>query len=158
MTAQSGPTSAPTDQMRMMLAGHVVAQSLHMLAFLGIPDLIEAGRCSLHDLANATGTYAPSLHRMLRTLASLGVLTETAQGEFGLTPLGATLRSGTNGSLRDQAIFETSDVVWAAWGGLVDSLRSGQPSFELVNKSTLFSYLAEHPDAGAASKRYTNAT
>jgi SAM-dependent methyltransferase len=143
--------------MRMMLAGHVVAQSLHVLAFLGIPDLIETGRCSLHDLANATGTYAPSLHRMLRTLASLGVLTETAEGEFGLTPLGATLRSGTNGSLRDQAIFETSDVVWAAWGGLVDSLRSGQPSFASVNKSPLFSYLAEHPDADAVFNRFMTA-
>jgi hypothetical protein len=157
MTAQSALTSAPTDQMQMMLAGHVIAQSLHVLAFLGIPDLIEKRHCSLQDLAIATGTHAPSLHRMLRTLASLGVLTETAEGKFGLTPLGATLRSETNGSLRDQAIFETSDVVWAAWGGLVDSLRSGQPSFESANKGPLFTYLAEHPEAGAVFNRFMTA-
>lgn len=157
MTAQSARTSAPTDQMRMMLAGHVIAQSLHALAFLGIPDLIEKGHCGLQDLATTTGTHAPSLHRMLRTLASLDVLTETAQGEFGLTPLGATLRSGTNGSLRDQAIFETSGVVWAAWGGLVDSLRTGQPSFDLMNKSPLFNYLADHPEAGAVFNRFMTA-
>jgi hypothetical protein len=86
-----------------------------------------------------------------------GVLTESAEGKFGLTPLGATLRSETNGSLRDQAIFETSDVVWAAWGGLVDSLRSGQPSFESANKGPLFTYLAEHPEAGAVFNRFMTA-
>jgi O-methyltransferase domain len=153
----SASHAGPVDQMRMMLAGHVVAQSLHVLALLGIPDLIESGHRALDDLAAATGTHPPSLRRMLTTLASLGVLTETAEDEFGLTPLGATLRSDINGSLRDQALFETSGVVWAAWGSLVDSLRSGQPSFMSVNKSPLFSYLAEHPEAGAVFNRFMTA-
>jgi orsellinic acid C2-O-methyltransferase len=121
-----------------MLAGHVIAQSLHVLAVLGIPDLIERGHRGLDDLAAATGMHPPSLHRMLTTLASLGVLTETAEGKFGLTPLGATLRSDIKGSLRDQALFETSDVVWAAWGSLVDSLRSGQPSFYVGQQEFAF--------------------
>lgn len=157
MSELSAPTAGPIDQMRTLLAGHVVAQSLHVLALLGVPDLIEGGHRRLNDLAKATGTHPPSLHRMLTTLASLGVLTETAEGEFGLTPLGATLRSDISGSLRDQALFETSSVVWAAWGGLVDSLRSGQPSFTAVNKSPLFTYLAEHPEAGATFNRFMTA-
>lgn len=154
MSELSAPVATPIDQMRMMLAGHVIAQNLHVLALLGIPDLIERGHRDLDDLAAATGTHPPSLHRMLTTLASLGVLTETAEGEFGLTPLGATLRSDINGSLRDQALFETSSMVWAAWGSLVDSLRSGQPSFISLNKSPLFNYLAEHPEAGAVFNRF----
>jgi hypothetical protein len=157
MSELSASPAGPVDQMRMMLAGHVVAQSLHVLALLGIPDLIESGHRDLDDLAVATGTHPPSLHRMLTTLASLGVLTETAEGEFGLTPLGATLRSDINGSLRDQALFETSGVVWAAWGSLVDSLRSGQPSFTSVNKSPLFSYLTEHPEVGTVFNRFMTA-
>ena len=91
---------------------------------------------------------------MLRTLASLGVLTETADGEFSLTALGATLRSDSPDSLRDQALFETSDCVWAACGRLVDSLRSGQPSFAAVNKRPLFTYLAEHPESGSIFNRF----
>jgi O-methyltransferase domain/IclR helix-turn-helix domain len=157
MTELSASPAGPVDEMRMMLAGHVIAQSLHVLALLGIPDLIESGHRGLDDLAAATGMHPPSLHRMLTTLASLGVLTETAQGEFGLTPLGATLRSDVKESLRDQALFETSGVVWAAWGSLVDSLRSGQPSFTSVNKSPLFSYLAEHPEVGAVFNRFMTA-
>jgi O-methyltransferase/IclR-like helix-turn-helix domain-containing protein len=134
--------------MRAMLGGHIVAQSLYAIAALGIADLIAKGHTAIDELAAATGTHSPSLHRMLRTLASLGVLTETAEGEFGLTPLGATLRSDVPDSLRDQALFETSACLWAAWGHLVDSLRSGRPSFALVNKSPLFSYLTEHPELG----------
>lgn len=154
MSELSASRAGPADQMRMMLAGHVIAQSLYVLALLGIPDLIESGHRDLDDLAAVTGTHPPSLHRMLTTLASLGVLTEIAEGEFGLTPLGATLCSDIKGSLRDQALFETSSVVWAAWGRLVDSLRSGQPSFTSVNKSPLFSYLAEHPEAGAVFNHF----
>jgi hypothetical protein len=154
MSELSASRAGPVDQMRMMLAGHVIAQSLHVFALLGIPDLIESGHRDLDDLAAVTGTHPPSLHRMLTTLASFGVLTETPEGEFGLTPLGATLRSDINGSLRDQALFETSSVVWAAWGSLLDSLRSGQPSFTSVNKSPLFSYLTEHPEAGAIFNRF----
>ena len=67
-------TSEPAEQMRMMLAGHVVTQCLHAMASLSIPDLIAKGHCKIGELADATGTHAPSLHRMLRTLASLGVV------------------------------------------------------------------------------------
>jgi O-methyltransferase/IclR-like helix-turn-helix domain-containing protein len=146
--APSTSMTVPAEQMRAMLGGHIVAQSLYAIAALGIADLIAKGHTAIDELAAATGTHSPSLHRMLRTLASLGVLTETAEGEFGLTPLGATLRSDVPDSLRDQALFETSACLWAAWGHLVDSLRSGRPSFALVNKGPLFSYLTEHPELG----------
>lgn len=94
-TAPSTHVPGPAEQMRTLLAGHIVAQCLHATALLGIADLIAEGRSAIGDLAKATGTHAPSLHRMMRTLASLGVLTETAEGEFGLTPVGDTLRSNS---------------------------------------------------------------
>jgi len=42
---------------------------------------------------------------VLRTLASVGVFTETADGLFGLTPLGATLTSDSPASMRDLAVM-----------------------------------------------------
>ncbi len=153
-TAPSTHVPGPAEQMRTLLAGHIVAQCLHATALLGIADLIAEGRSAIGDLAKATGTHAPSLHRMMRTLASLGVLTETAEGEFGLTPVGDTLRSNSPDSVRDQALFETSNCIWAACGGLVDSLRSGQPSFTSANKRPLFKYLAEHPETGSIFNRF----
>jgi len=35
--------SGPIEQMQTMLAGHFVAQSLHVVAVLGIADLMEKG-------------------------------------------------------------------------------------------------------------------
>jgi hypothetical protein len=140
--------------MRTLLAGHIVAQCLYSLASLGIPDLIANGYATIGDLASKTGTHEPSLLRMLRTLASLGILTEPEEGQFGLAPLGATLRSDSPDSLRDQALFETSSSVWATLGHFVGSLRSGQPSFASANQSPLFNYLAEHPETGSAFNRF----
>jgi hypothetical protein len=156
MTATASSTSAitPAEQMRQMLAGHVIAQCLHSIAYLGIADLIAKGHSAIDELASATGTHAPSLHRMLRTMASMGVLTENVDGEFGLTPLGATLRTDAPDSLRDQALFETSSCIWTSWNHLLDSLRSGRPSFASVNSRPLFTYLAEHPDLGTLFNRF----
>ncbi len=147
-------TPPPVDQMRSLLAGHIVAQCLYSLASLGIPDLITRGHVTIGDLAAKTRTHEHSLHRMLRTLASLGVLTEPLEGQFHLTPLGATLRSDSPDSLCDQALFETSPSVWATLGHFGDSLRDGQPSFALVNQSPLFQYLGEHPETGGAFNRF----
>jgi hypothetical protein len=47
-------TSNPVDQMRAMLAGHIVTQCLHSLASLGIADLIAKGHCTISDLAAKT--------------------------------------------------------------------------------------------------------
>jgi hypothetical protein len=91
---------------------------------------------------------------MLRMMASMGILTEVVDGEFGLTPLGATLRSDAPDSVRDQALFETSASIWASWDHLVESLRSGQPSFPSVSGRPLYSYLAEHPELAAIFNRF----
>src|SRR4029450_5238518 len=97
--------SAPSQQMESMLAGHFVAQCLHVVAVLGIADLLAKGPTSIEAIASATGCHQPSLHLLLRTLASVGVFNENAAGQFQLTPLGETLRSDVADTLRDKAIF-----------------------------------------------------
>jgi len=143
--------------MEAMLAGHFVAQGLHAVATLAIPDLIAHGHVTIDDLAKATFCHGPSLHRLMRTLASLGVFAEVAEGEFSLTPLGATLRSDTPDSVRDKAIFETSAPIWEAWAGFIGTLRNGEPSFPQVHHRSVYGYLADHPEAGADFNRFMTA-
>ena len=38
--------------------------------------------------------HAPSLHRLMRILASLGILTERDAQQFALTPVGEALKTG----------------------------------------------------------------
>jgi hypothetical protein len=48
--------------------------------------------------------HAPSLYRVLRTLASVGIFAEGEDGRFCLTPQAEPLRSDAPDSIRDFAV------------------------------------------------------
>jgi hypothetical protein len=139
--------------METILAGHFAGQCVHVVAILGVADLLATGHTTIEALASATGCHAPSLQRVLRTLVRLDLFTESAEGQFHLTPLGATLRSDAPDSLRDRAIIRMSAPMWAACGTLLDAVRSGEPSFVRLHNATFYEYLAEHPDLLAVFNR-----
>ncbi len=75
--------------------GYWVTQTIYVAAKLGIADLLQDGPRGIEALARATGTHAPSLSRLMRALASLGVFQETAAGEYAATCTGyLALHSG----------------------------------------------------------------
>jgi hypothetical protein len=69
-----------------MMTGYWISQSIYIAAKLGIADLLRDGPKACEELASATQTDAPSLYRLLRALASVGVFSETDYGIFALTP------------------------------------------------------------------------
>jgi SAM-dependent methyltransferase len=148
LAAQAEPARqpSPSEQMIQMTSGHVIAQALYVVAELGIPDLLATRPHSSAELAQAAGAHAPSLYRVLRTLASLGVFVEEDDQTFGLTPLGATLRSDVRGSVRAWALVNCG-VSWRAYGELLYSVRTGQPGFDRAFGMSVFDYTARHPDA-----------
>ena len=90
----------PSLQLVQMATGYWVSRVLWIAAHLGIADLLAGGAKSADLLAAATKTHAPSLYRVMRTLAGLGVLTEDAQHRFSLTELGEAMRTGAPGGAR----------------------------------------------------------
>src|SRR5687768_6091556 len=92
-----------------LINGYPLAQVIHVAAQLRLADVLADGPQRIEDLADATGTHAPSLGRLLRRLAALEVVTEEADGRFGLTPLGGLLRSGIPGSIRARVLFLTGE-------------------------------------------------
>src|SRR5262249_30213954 len=80
--------------------GHYFSNALHVAAKLGIAELLKDGPRRVTALAEATGTHAPSLNRVLRLLASVGVFEEREDGSFALTAVGECLRPGIPGSAR----------------------------------------------------------
>ena len=85
---------------------------------------------------------------MLRLLASAGVFAEAADGRFELTPVGSFLRSGP-GSFRAAARLFGGPMVWASWGDLLNTVRSGEPALQRVFKTGSFEYFADHPQEAA---------
>ena len=125
------------------------AQVVHAAARLGLADLLADGPRSVEDLAAATGTHAPSLGRLVRALAALGAVAQVDDGRVELTALGATLRSDLPGSVRDAVLFLAGEWYWRAWGGLLHSVRTGEPAFDGIFGMSNFEYWEHDAEAGA---------
>ena len=104
-----------------------------------------AGPAPAEALAGHTGAHPPSLRRLLRTLASVGVFTEPEPGVFALTPLGRTLASGQPGSMREVAIM-FMETHYAPFGDLLHTIRTGQPAAEHFYHQPFFGWLSDHPE------------
>jgi 2-polyprenyl-3-methyl-5-hydroxy-6-metoxy-1,4-benzoquinol methylase len=150
MSTDTTPSQTPPDTaLAQLLFGKCISMAISVVAKLRIADLLADGPKSLADLATRTETHAPSLYRILRTLASAGVFTEQADDRFALTPTGEYLRTGVKGSLRGMADFFGSDWSWRAWGHLLETVHSGRAAFDSVFGESAFDYLGKHPDESA---------
>lgn len=137
----------PAAKLMQMIFGFVTTQAISVAARLGLADLLNDGAKTVDELAEATGTQARPLYRILRALASVGIFAEDDTGRFSLTALAEPLRSNTPDSLRDFSIFIGADWHWRAWGGLFGSAQSGLPAFEKIYGKAYFDYLGENTGA-----------
>ena len=128
--------------------GFAAAQSLSVAAELGLADLLAAGPQTVEALASATGTEPSALRRLMRLLAAEGIFAEEASGTFAQTPLSDALRADASGSPRD-FLRMIGREPFLAWGRLLDAVRTGRPSFELVFGAPRFDWLAQNPEAAA---------
>ena len=124
----------PAGRLLEMIAMRHVPQSLHVVAVLGIADLLTDGPRSSDELARATGSHARTLHRVLRTLVAAGVFAEDEAGRFRLKALGQPLRSDVADSVRAASIFLSGESELE--GRLVDCVRSGKTAIELATGTT----------------------
>jgi hypothetical protein len=136
-------------QLIQMCAGGWVSAALYAAAKLGIADHLADGARSAAELAPATGTHAPSLHRFMRTLAGFGILAEQEAQRFALTPLGDALKTGAPGSARSTLIAFGGPAFWRSWEEILYSLETGKAAFEKVWGMPLFDYLGKHPEAAS---------
>ncbi|MEL6776941.1 MAG: methyltransferase [Cyanobacteria bacterium J06597_16] len=120
-----------------------VSKTVYVAAKLGIADLLSEGPKSSTELAAATQTDAPSLFRLLRALASLGIFTETEPSCFALAPTGHFLRSDIPDSLRGMAILHGEDD-YKAWDCLLNSVKTGESAFKKLYDMPVFEYMKQN--------------
>jgi hypothetical protein len=128
-----------------MINGSWVSQCLYVAAKLGLADHLVDGAATSDELAAAVQVDPAALYRILRGLASVGVLSEVEHGTFALTPLGEYLRTDVSGSLRAYATL-TGEVGFRCWAEVMHSVKTGRTAFEHVFGTDLYSYLAARPD------------
>ena len=140
---------SPRDTMLQLTNAFRASQAIHVAATLGVADLLEDGPRSVDELAQATGTYAPTLYRLLRALASVGVFAEQPDGQFRSTPLAEYLRTNAPRSLRAWAMQIGQQYLWTSWGHLLHSVRTGEPAFPELYGATAWEYRQAHPEEDA---------
>lgn len=128
-----------------LITGHYVSRAVYVAAKLGIADLLKDGPRNCSGLAAATHTHAASLQRLLRLLASAGVLAETEDGDFHLTSIGELLRSDAPESQYRQAMLFAGPYQQRAWSRLLDIVQTGK----LPSSRAFFPFLEENPEEAA---------
>src|SRR5438477_9207389 len=147
MTGQNSKETmaTPPIQMLELISGFWISRCVYIAAKLGIADLVSEGAKTTEELAAATHTHAPSLFRVLRALASVGVVTQS-DGRFGNTPLLETLRSEVRGSMRAFAMTELGEEHYPAWGELLHSVRTGEIAFDKAFGQPVWEFFAQNPE------------
>ncbi|HYV20963.1 MAG TPA: methyltransferase [Verrucomicrobiae bacterium] len=140
------PAPPPHVQVIQMATGYWVSRIIYAAAKLDLADRLAGGPKSAAELAGPTETHAPSLHRLMRALAALGLLTGKDGKRFALTPLGETLKTGAPGSARATVLTLGGPFGWKAWEELLHSVKTGKTGFEKAFGMGAFDYLAKHPD------------
>lgn len=132
-----------------MIVGKWVSQAICAAAELGIADLLKDGPLSTADIAAKTGASENGMYRLLRALVQVGLFVESERRHFALTTLGASLRSDMPESVRGFARFVGHDLNSRPWDHLVDSVKTGQPAFDLVFGMPVFDYVTKQPESAA---------
>lgn len=147
---KGGPASGSPDlaeKLLRIIGGKWMTQAAYVAAELRIPDLLATSAKGAEELARATECHAPSLLRLLRALVTLDLCIERRDGFFELTPLGSLLRSDTEDSLCEWAIYG-GKYQWPTWGDLLYSVRTGGSARERLIGTAGFEYLNQ--DSGRA--------
>jgi O-methyltransferase domain len=137
----------PSRVIQDLAVAYWASRCLHVVAELGIADVLGDEPQTAQALARASGTDPRTLHRVLRSLTNHGVFTH--DGElFAHNAASRVLRSDAPGSMRSLTRMMGLKVHWDAYRELDIGLRTGQPAISAVVEGGLFGYLQAHPEAG----------
>ena len=129
-----------------MISGFWISRAIYIVAKLGLADHLRDGHKTADELAAATRTHAPSLYRVLRALASVGVVAEDAKRGFALTALSETLCTDAPGSLRAFATVELGEEHYPAWGELLHSVKTGEIAFDHAFGMPVWKFFEQNPE------------
>jgi hypothetical protein len=153
MTQATMQIGAPTPQEQILgiVNNYWQACCVGAAAQLEIADLLAGGPLHVDVLAERSKTHAPSLHRLLRALESIGIFTQTSPRVFANTPQSECLRRYKEGSqwawVRITLCPDSFPV--DGWRGLMLALRNGRTGIEQVRGVLPWELLQGDPEQSA---------
>src|SRR6266566_4788281 len=107
-----------------MAMGYFRSRVLCAAARLGVADALGDDERSVDQLAVLCGAQPAPLYRLLRALASFGVVAEDPPEHFALTPFGKPLRKDAPDSEWASIVF-WADLLADSWSYLTECIRTG---------------------------------
>jgi hypothetical protein len=139
---------SPFESLREIAAGYCLSRALHVVANLGVADQLDETPRTAAELAQSVGAHAEGLGRVLRLLSAHGVF-ESSDGKFQHSPASRLLRTDHPRSMSAFVRMFGLPPIWATYGELEQSVRTGLPVGENVVSGGLWGYVAQHPEANA---------
>lgn len=143
--AQTQP-KPPHAQLIEMATAHWNSRIVYVAAKLGLADRLADGPKTADELAGPTGTHAPSLYRLMRTLAHLGLLNEEVGQRFSLTPLGEAMKRNAPGCAHATILTLAGDWCANGFGELLYSVQTGKSGVEKYLGMPVFDWFAQNPE------------
>jgi hypothetical protein len=89
----------------------------------------------------------------MQVLAAFDLVESDAEDRLALTGAGRLLTSGAPASLAPLALVNADPALWAAWGRLAQSIRTGETAFEAVNETDVWTHRQRHTEHGNVFNR-----
>jgi hypothetical protein len=131
-----------------MAMGYARSRAVCAAARLGVADELGKGERSVDELAASCGAQPGALYRLLRALASVGVVKETTPERFVLTEMGEPLRKDVPNSQWSEVVF-WADLLADSWSQLTECIRTGDNAMRIMEREGITSRWSKEPNAMA---------
>jgi hypothetical protein len=122
--------------------GFIFPAALRAAAAINVADHMLGGARTVEQLAAATGSDPGNLYRVLRLLATRGVVEEDEAGNFILGRTGSALLSDGPHCARSAILMLTDRTMWLPAGEMQRCLTEGRSAFEPIFGMAFFDYFA----------------
>ncbi len=130
-----------------LLTGRWRSQILHAGIKLGIVDQLANGRQTSATVGAELSLNADNTYRLMRALASIGILQEDDDQGFRLTPTGELFGADHPDSMRGVCLWEEGELLYTVWKHLPDIVREGGPDgFRREFKQPAFEYITSNAE------------
>jgi hypothetical protein len=134
-------------QLLELIQMRLISEAIHVVAALGVADLLSAGPKSAEELGEATGACGPSLRRVMRALTSFGIFSQDSAGRFALAPLGEFLKRDVPGSLHGAALFFGGETGTSSVRLFLECVKTGESAtHKLAGGKGIFEWLQSDPE------------
>ena len=131
-----------------MAMGYARSRVLCAAARLGVADALGSDERTVEQLGKLCQADPASLYRLLRAMASLGLVEETGPARFVLTAMGEPLRK--HAALSEwAAIVFWADLLADSWSHLTECVRTGERAATVMQREGVESRWSKDPNAGA---------